>query len=156
MADALSPTIVPLVVALVGVFALGIVLLVALGLERGPDPAEVAVAYERAWDALDFDLLWHLSAPELRDDRSRGEFVEDKRAAYAARSDLRGLLAEVEVEQLDRAGMRARAVTRVRLRDGGTSRHEVRLRRHAGRWAVDAYRLGADTTRSESPSAPTP
>ena len=40
------------------------------------------MAYEHAWDRLDFSTLWNLSGPNLRDGRTRDQFVRDKLAAY--------------------------------------------------------------------------
>ena len=67
----------------IAVIALVLALVVAVGLEPGPSPGDVAVSYELAWDRLDFDALWALSGDELRDGRSRGDFMNDKREAYA-------------------------------------------------------------------------
>ena len=69
--------------------ALGIILVllfvlwIAFGLEPGPGPADVAVAYETAWDKLDFDLLFDLSGEELRDGLHRAEFIA--RQAFGVR-----------------------------------------------------------------------
>ena len=71
----------------VAVVALVLALVVAVGLEPGPSPGEVAVSYELAWDRLDFDALWSLSGDELRDGRSRREFMTDKREAYAGQRE---------------------------------------------------------------------
>src|SRR6476661_305363 len=49
----------------------------------GPGPSDVAIAYERAWNDLDFNLLYDLSGAELRDGLRRDQFVATKRAAYA-------------------------------------------------------------------------
>lgn len=136
-----EPSLVPAVIVGLVIVAFGVVVLVALATER-PDPAEAVVAYEGAWDRLDFELIWRLSAPELREGRSAREFVAAKRALYEARSHLAGLVDRVVVEQLDTAGRRARAITRLELRGGGEFRNEIRLRREGGRWLVDGYRLG--------------
>lgn len=136
-----EPAVWPAIVVGALVLLLGVAVLVALGIER-PDPAETAAAYEEAWDRLDFDLLFRLSAPELRDGRERGEFVAAKGELYRERADLAGLVRRVEVERLDVARRHARAVTRLRLRDGGEFCNEMRLRRDATRWTVVSYRLG--------------
>jgi hypothetical protein len=137
-----DPSIVPGVVAAVLILALAAVVLVVLALDRGPDPAETAATYEEAWDRLDFALLWRLSGPGMRDGRNQEDFVAAKREAYQDRTDLGGLVEHVSIERLDRAGGRARAVTRLRLRGGGDVTNEVRLGRHDGQWKVDDYRLG--------------
>ena len=56
-----------------------IVMWIAFGLEPGPGPADVAIAYENAWDKLDFDLLFDLSGDEMRDGMRRAEFIAAKR-----------------------------------------------------------------------------
>lgn len=137
----MDPSVVPAVVVGVLVLAAGVLVLVALAVDRA-DPAETAVAYEQAWDRLDFDLLWRLSGPELRAGRSREEFAAEKEALYRQRADLAALVGGVRVEQLETAGRRARAVTVLELRDGGRFRNEIRMTREGGRWQVDAYRLG--------------
>lgn len=135
-----EPSLIPVVVVAAATLALSVAVLVVLALERG-DPAEVAVAYELAWDRLDFDLLWRLSAPELRDGRDRAAYTAAKREAYGEGAE-RGLVRRAGVERLDRVGRRARAVTRLELGDGSVVRDELRLRRHQGRWAVESYRMG--------------
>ena len=131
----------PAIIVGVLVLALGVAVLIALALDR-PDPAETAVAYEEAWDRLDFDLLWRLSSSELRDGRARQAFVADKGAQYRERVDLAGLIDRVEVETLDTVGQYARAQTHLHLRNGEEFRNEMRLRREGNRWSVVAYRVG--------------
>ncbi|MBI2167975.1 MAG: hypothetical protein HYU28_00530 [Actinobacteria bacterium] len=138
----MEPSLIPAIVVGALVFALGVVVLIALAFDR-PDPTEVAVAYEEAWDRLDFDTLWRLSAPELRDGRAREEFAAAKGTAYRERADLAGLVGRVEVEGAESAGHAARVRTRLRLRDGTEFGNELRLRRDANRWLVVSYRLGA-------------
>lgn len=138
-----EPVVWPAVVIGALVMGLGVVVLVALAVER-PDPAETVVAYEQAWDRLDFDLLWRLSAPGLRDGRGRDEFVAAKGALYRERAELAGLVERVEIERLDVAGRHARAVTRLHLADGTQIRNEMRLGRETNRWTVASYRLGAE------------
>ena len=137
----MEPSIVPAIVVGVLILALGVAVLIALALDR-PDPAETAVAYEEAWDRLDFDLLWRLSSSELRDGRARQAFVADKGAQYRERVDLAGLIDRVEVETIDTVGQYARAETHLHLRNGEEFRNEMRLRREGNRWSVVAYRLG--------------
>ncbi|HLG00032.1 MAG TPA: hypothetical protein VI916_06150 [Acidimicrobiia bacterium] len=145
----MSPSIVPAVVVGVAILALAIAVLVALALDR-PDPAETALAYEEAWDRLDFDLLWRLSGPSLRDGRSRAEFIADKGERFAGRTDLAGLVVRVEVQDLDVIRTSARATTRLALRDGGEVHNQIGLRRTGNRWAVIAYRLGEPRGRAPS------
>lgn len=136
----MDPSLVPAVIVAVLVIGFGVAVLVALALER-PDPAETAVAYEEAWDRLDFDTIWRLSAHELRDERTRDDFIADKQRRYQERGDLAGVLERVQVETLDTAGPHARAVTRLILRNGDQYRNELRLRREGNRWAVVQYRI---------------
>ena len=56
--------------------------IVAVAKAGAPSPADTAVAYEHAWDRLDFSTLWNLSGPNLRDGRTRDQYVRDKVAAY--------------------------------------------------------------------------
>jgi len=137
-----DPVVWPAFVVAAVVVGLAVAVLVVLALDRG-DPAETALAYEEAWDRLDFDVLWALSAPELRDGRTRADFVSAKRETYGARRDVGRLVARVRVDRLDSAGRRARAVTRLELRDGTKVVNELRLRRHGWRWVVHDYRLGS-------------
>lgn len=138
-AGPVEPSWIPAVAVGAVVVAFGVAVLVALALDR-PDPAETAVAYEEAWDRLDFAGLWDLSGPELRDGRSRREFVAEKGARYRERADLAGLVARVEVLDLRSVGRRARVVTRLELHDGSEVRDEMRLRRDGNRWFVSSYR----------------
>lgn len=135
----MEPSIVPAVVVAVLVVVLGAAVLVALALDR-PDPTETAVAYERAWDRLDFETLWRLSAPELRDGRTREEFVAAKRDRYRERADLAGLVRRVTVEAQQTAGRLAVVRTRLEMDGGRVFRNQLRLRRESGRWSVVAYR----------------
>lgn len=72
-----------LVVALGVLAVLAVVMLVFVGIERGPEPVDVAVAYELAWRRRDYATLFDLSAKELRDGLARDEFVAAKRASDA-------------------------------------------------------------------------
>lgn len=140
-ADALSPTLVPIVVlaATVLVASAGLVVLVAR--YRGPGPAEVALAYEHAWDRLDFTTLWNLSGDRLRDGRPRAAFVADKHSAYRAESGLAGLVRSVRPEVVEVQGPVARVVTRLELTDGRSVTDEMLLERAGSRWRVISYQL---------------
>jgi hypothetical protein len=126
-------------------FALGAIavlvgfLFIAVGREDGPEPADVAVAYEMAWDRLDFDTLFDLSGPELRDGAKRPGFVATKRAAYAGVQRGR-LAARIAVENVVAAPDTAFVVTTVRTNDGAV-RNNVLMERRSGRWYVVAYSL---------------
>ena len=126
-------------------FALGAIallcgfLFIAVAKEDGPEPADVALAYEIAWDRLDFDTLFDLSGTELRDGAKRPGFVETKRAAYAGVPRGR-LAARIAVENVVAAPDTALVVTNV-FTDEGAVRNNVLMERRAGRWYVVAYSL---------------
>lgn len=123
------------------VIALVLALVVVVGLEPGPSPGEVAISYELAWDRLDFDALWSLSGTELRDGRSRREFMEDKREAYAGRRELAGLARDVKLDEVLVGHELAAVRTRVVLEDGTAVRNQVQLALREGTWNVIAYHL---------------
>jgi hypothetical protein len=114
---------------------------VAIAKDRGPSPDDVAISYENAWDRFDFDVLWTLSAQELRDGLDRHAFVAAKKAAYADRQQLRGLAERVDVDDSATGHQVAIVETRVTLRDGATVRNHVELARRQARWQVVVYRL---------------
>lgn len=134
------------------VIALVIALVVAVGLEPGPSPDEVAVSYELAWDRLDFDALWSLSGNELRDGRSRHEFMDDKREAYEGKRALAGLAREVKVDEVLVASELAAVRTRVLLDDGTSVRNQVQLAQREGTWKVIGYHLEPDNSAERPPS----
>ncbi|MDQ3945131.1 MAG: hypothetical protein M3357_08300 [Actinomycetota bacterium] len=141
IADALSPTLVPLAVVAVLVTVCGAGLLYILGRGTGPGPADTAVAYEHAWDRLDFATLWNLSSEKLRDGRSRADFVAGKRAAYQRERELSRLVRSVRPEVVDVSGPLARVVTHLELADGQTVRDEMLLEKVGSAWRVTAYHL---------------
>ena len=126
-------------------FALGAIallvcfLFIAMGTEDGAKPADVAIAYELAWDRLDFDTLFDLSGPELRDGAKRPGFVATKRAAYSGVQRGR-LAAKIAVENVEAAADAALVVTNVFTGDGAV-RNNVLMERRAGRWYVVGYSL---------------
>ncbi len=130
-------------IVLGAVIALCIALVVAVARDKGPGPGDVAVSYEYAWDRLDFDVLWTLSAQELRDGLDRKQFVATKRAAYEQQHTLRGLVEHVGIddESVTTRGDAAVVTTHVELRDQSTVHNVVQLARRNSRWQVVAYRL---------------
>jgi hypothetical protein len=134
------------------VIALVLALVVVVGLEPGPDPGEIAVSYELAWDRLDFDTLWSLSGIELRDGRSRQEFMADKREAYAGQRELAGLAREVKLDEVLRGSELAAVRTRVLLRDGTAVRNQVQLALREGTWKVLGYHLEPEASPERPPS----
>lgn len=132
----------PLVVAIVIIGVLLVFMWIAIGREPGPGPSDVAIAYERAWDELDFDLLFDLSGPELRDGLRRDQFLAAKRAAYARQTSRIG--AEITVETSVSGTNTALVVTRVAA-GGGAVRNNVMLDHTANGWVVIGYSLRPDT-----------
>ena len=134
------------------VVALVLALVVAVGLEPGPSPGEVAVSYELAWDRLDFDALWAMSGEELRDGRSRHDFIADKREAYAGQRELAGLARDVKLDEVRKGSELAAARTRVVLQDGTEVRNQVQLALREGTWKVIGYHLEPDESRKRPAS----
>ena len=143
MAAASAPTLVPLAVVAVLVTAFSLVLVYMVARGSGPGPADTAVAYEHAWDRLDFATLWNLSSERLRDGRSRTDFVAGKKAAYQREASLSRLVRSVRPEVVDVSGPLARVVTRLELADGHSIRDEMLLERVGSAWRVTAYHLAS-------------
>jgi hypothetical protein len=141
------------ITGIVGAIVLGLVfaVVVAIAKDRGPGPDDVAVAYEWAWDRLDFDAVFTLSGQERRDGLDREAFIAAKRAAYEHQHALAGLVTRVGIDELARGRESAVALTRIDLRDGTVANHQVELMHRNGRWEVIVYRLTPapdDTTRT--------
>ena len=132
-----------MIVAVVGVIvlALALAVVIVIAKDRGPGPGEVAVAYELAWDRLDFESLFTLSGTELRDGLDRRGFISAKRTAYAEQRALGGLVERVGIDQVASVGDAAVAITSVDLLDHSVVHNRVELSRRNGRWQVVAYRL---------------
>ena len=131
------------VVAMVVLFALLVFMWVSIGREPGPGPADVAIAYEHAWDHLDFDLLFDLSGEELRDGMRRDRFVAAKRDAYGNTGAPAHLDADVRVETSIAGNQTALVVTEVAV-EGGSVRNNVMLEKRANGWVVVGYSLRPD------------
>jgi hypothetical protein len=131
------------ITAVVGIAVLVLMLavVVMIAKDRGPGPGEVAVAYELAWDRLDFESLFTLSGPELRDGLDRRDFVEAKRNAYAQQHELGGLVERVGVDEVASSRDVAVAITAVELHDDAVVHNRVEMARRNGRWQVVAYRF---------------
>jgi len=123
------------------VLALAITVVIVIAKDRGPGPGEVAVAYELAWDRLDFESLYTLSGSELRDGLDRRGFIAAKRSAYEQQHDLGGLVERVGVDQMANSREAAVAITTVELHDQAVVHNRVEMTRRNGRWQVVAYRL---------------
>jgi hypothetical protein len=131
------------ITAVVGivVLALMITVIVVIAKDRGPGPGEVAVAYELAWDRLDFESLYTLSGLELRDGLDRRGFISAKRTAYEEQHELGGLVERVGLDQVANSRDAAVAITAVELHDQAVVHNRVEMARRNGRWQVVAYRL---------------
>jgi hypothetical protein len=134
---------VPVVAALVIVALLLLFMWISVGREPGPGPSDVAIAYERAWDELDFGLLYDLSGAELRDGLRRDQFIAAKRAAYANAGKNARIGARITVETSIAGHQTALVVTRV-VADGAV-RNNVMLDHTANGWVVIGYSLRPDT-----------
>ena len=127
------------VLVIIGLLIISVIVIAAL--EKGPSTADLALAYEHAWDALDFETIWALSALELRDGLDRRQFAKAKRAAYAGVDHPTDLVATATVSDIAESGDVAAAITELVLRDGSTVHHEVLMGRRMGRWEVTGYTL---------------
>jgi len=144
-----NPTIVPIMLLLVFTVGMTIWLVVAVGKAGGPSPADTAVAYEHAWDRLDFATLWNLSGPNLRDGRTRDQFVRDKAAAYRQEGHgLAGLVRSVQPEKVDVNGPVARVLARLELHSGESVVDEMLLERIGPAWHVTAYHISTGDPRT--------
>jgi hypothetical protein len=139
----------PLAIAIGVVVALLVFMWVAVAREPGPGAPDVALAYERAWDELDFGLIYDLSGRELRDGLRRDQFVAAKRAAYANAHADRRLGATITVDTFVAGHQTALVVTRVET-DGGAVRNNVMLEHSANGWVVVGYTLRPDAEADAS------
>ena len=142
-----------MITAIVGavILVLALAVVVAIARDRGPAPADVAVAYELAWDRLDFESLFTLSGAELRDGLDRHAFIAAKRTAYEQQHALGGLVDRVGVDQVASVDDAAVVITRVELRDGTVAQNRVELARRTGRWQIVAYQLEPSTEDTPHP-----
>jgi hypothetical protein len=153
-ATTLHPTIVPILGLLVFTVGMTIWLFVAVGKAGGPGPADTAVAYEHAWDRLDFATLWNLSGPNLRDGRTRDQFVRDKVEAYQHEGHaLAGLVQSIHPEKVDINGPVARVLARLQLHTGESVVDEMLLERIGPAWHVTAYHISTGDPRTGIGSA---
>lgn len=129
--------------ALVAVLVFGLVVSVVVIYARdpGPAPTDLAVGYELAWDRLDFETLFAMSGPEMRDGLEKADFVAAKRKAYEGRAELRNLVLHVEVESVADGDGYAVVRTRVSLRDGSVVHNDVTCARRNAAWVVSGYQL---------------
>jgi hypothetical protein len=132
----------PLVIALAIVGVLLMFLFFAFVHESPPSPADVAIGYERAWDLLDFSMLFDLSGAELRDGMRRDAFIAAKRKAYGEHEHTQ-LGAQIEVDTAVTGHDTSLVVTRVSTPEGSV-RNNVLLERRGGSWVVVGYNLRPD------------
>jgi hypothetical protein len=125
----------------VAVLALVLALIVIFARDTGPTPADIAVAYELAWDRLDFDALWALSGNELRDGLDKRSYIQAKSAAYAGRADLGYLAAHVEIDAETVGIAHATVRTRVLLLDGKIVHNDLAFAKQSSGWTVTGYQL---------------
>jgi hypothetical protein len=123
------------------IFALVMSVIVLFARDPGPTPADIAIAYELAWDRLDFDTLWALSGPELRDGLDKREYTAAKTRAYEGRHELRNLADHVDIDDASVGIGHAAVRTRVTLRDGAVVRNDVVLTKRSAAWLVTGYQL---------------
>jgi len=151
LAADLHPTLAPITFLLVFTVAMSTWLVVAIGKTEPPGPADTAVAYEHAWDRLDFATLWNLSGPNLRDGRTRDEFVRDKSAAYRGEDPgLAGLVRSVQPERVDVNGPIARVLARLELHSGEAVLDEMLLERIGPAWHVTSYHISTGDFRARA------
>lgn len=139
-----------MITALVITVIIGLVLafVIIAAKDPGPPPGDVALAYEDAWDRLDFESLWALAGDELRDGLGRTDFVRAKRSAYRERPELGHLARTVATDEVHTGDSVAVVRTRVELREGGTAANELQLAKRGGRWVVVGYQLEPESAPS--------
>lgn len=143
------PTIVPIILLLVFTLVTATSVVIAVAKMSTQSPADTAVAYEHAWDRLDFSTLWSLSGPNLRDGRTKDQFVRDKLAAYQGESHgLAGLVRSVKPEKVDVNGPVARVLARLELHTGESVVDEMLLERIGPAWHVTAYHISSGDPRA--------
>ncbi len=132
-----------------------LVMWIAVAREPGPSAAETAVAYEHAWQRLDYGSLYDLSGDELRDRLDRRAFVASKRASIAPHGPSPEAATDSTIEVVSDEAVRDAAfvVTNVTVADAAV-RNDVTLVRRDGRWYVVAYGL-ADIDNEPNPPTTT-
>jgi hypothetical protein len=136
--------VIALVVALTIIVGLLVFMWISIGREPGPSAADVAIAYERAYDDHDFDLLYELSGEEMRDGMRRERFVRAKRAALGARAPGKHEQATISVDTTVAGHQTALVVTSVTA-GAHHVRNNVLLEKGSNGWTVVKYTLRPDT-----------
>lgn len=95
---------------------------------------DTAIKYQQAVIGGNYEGMWDLSAPELRDDLTREQFIERARQEAEPPDRMFDWTVLNEI-----SGEIARAHTLVQLASGGTITHRIMLRDIDGEWMVTAY-----------------
>jgi hypothetical protein len=139
--------------------ALGVLLLFffwAMTKEEPPAPEDVAIAYEMAWDRLDFSLMFDVCGSELREGMRRDGFIQMKRKAYGDHPAHR-IGAQIEVETSVLGDDTALVITRVSTPESSVPnswvRNNVLLEKRGGSWAVVGYNLRPEPEPERSPNS---
>ena len=107
----------------------------------GPSAPDVAIGYERAWDELNFGLLWDLSRPGAPRRPAARSVHRGEAPAYAQRGSTAGSPSASRSTRSSRGHQTALVVTRVTRR--GRERPQRRIARatRANGWTVVGYSL---------------
>jgi hypothetical protein len=143
--------VIALIVALSIIVALLFFMWIAIGTEPGPNAADVAIAYERAYDDHDFSLLYDLSGDEMRDGLRRERFVAAKRAALGDHTPTKDERATISVDTTVAGHQTALVVTSVTA-GAHHVRNNVLLEKTANGWVVVGYTLRPDS-EAEKPAS---
>jgi hypothetical protein len=141
--------VIAFILVMCALLALLVLTWIAIGTEPGPSAADVAIAYERAWDELNFDLLYDLSGDELRDGMRRERFVKTKRDAYEKADARHRIDADIRVETTIAGNQTALVVTEVAAH-GSSVRNNLMLEKRANGWVVVGYTLRNDAAGSNA------
>lgn len=136
------------VIVAVTIFAVIVATIVLFARDAGPQPADIAISYELAWDRLDFDALWSMSGDEMRDGLDKRAYIDAKKSAYAGRADLGHLLERVDLDDVNVGIAHAHVRTRVTLHNGDVLHNDVMLTRRSSAWVVTGYALAPDPSTS--------
>jgi hypothetical protein len=104
------------------------------------DPAEVAVAYTWAGERRDYGAQWDLAGPELRDGRTKQQWIANWRRSDEVAQASPSKVTRVVSERVEVNGTRAVVLIRRELPDRTVFR-ELALAKNDGRWEVIAERL---------------
>lgn len=126
-------------VVIVLLAALVVAVIVAVAKDPGPAPIEIALGYEHALDTRDFDVLYRMSGPELRDGLTKADWVAARSAVHRSGAPGRERVDEVAADAERTEGDASVVTTRLTLHDGRVVHNEVRMLRRSRAWTVVAY-----------------